>query len=184
MKNEITNSLKPPLTKRLSEVGYWKLNEIPGSGECLRQKNQLLDFWGKTIWGNYGKRPKPKWERWVSNRRNHISKKGFTLNAYICVGGWKNWLYDTYVLNAWPQQKLWNIFCALVWPSILEHHRQSPSSIFESPQKTGISFSLKKFLHKCLFKIPLWREIDTAISYFSISIKNLKWKQDFHTNKF
>ena len=39
MKGAITNSLKPPLTKRLSEVGYWELNEMPGSGGCLRQKH-------------------------------------------------------------------------------------------------------------------------------------------------
>ena len=27
-------------------------------------------------------------------------------------------------------------------------------------KKAGIWYFLKKFLHKCLFKIPLWREID------------------------
>ena len=31
-----------------------------------------------------------------------------------------------------------------------------------------------KFLHKCLFKIPLWRKIDNVTSYFLISSKNLK----------
>ena len=41
-------------------------------------------------------------------------------------------------------------------------------------KKTGIRFSSKKFLHKCLFKIPSWRKIDNAISYFSISSKKLK----------
>ena len=41
MKGKISNSLKPPLTKRTSEIDYWKLNDIPGSGECLRQKNLL-----------------------------------------------------------------------------------------------------------------------------------------------
>ena len=39
MKDKITDSLKAPLTKRPSAVGYRKLNKIPGSGECLRQKN-------------------------------------------------------------------------------------------------------------------------------------------------
>ena len=48
MKGKITDSLKPPLTKRPSERGYWKLNEMLGSGECLRQKHQFLNFWGKT----------------------------------------------------------------------------------------------------------------------------------------
>ena len=31
-----------------------------------------------------------------------------------------------------------------------------------------------KFLHKYLFKIPLWREIDNVTSYFLISSKKLK----------
>ena len=39
MKGKITESLKPQLTKRPSEVGYWELNGIPGSGEYLREKN-------------------------------------------------------------------------------------------------------------------------------------------------
>ena len=79
MKGKITDSLKPPLTKRPSVVGYWKLKEMLGSSECLRQKHQFLNFWGKTIWGNYGKRVKPKWERRVSNRWNHIHKRGLLL---------------------------------------------------------------------------------------------------------
>ena len=29
-----------------------------------------------------------------------------------------------------------------------------------------------------MFKIPLWRGIDNATSYFLISSKNLKWKQE------
>ena len=82
MKGKITYSLKPPLTKRPSEVGYWKLNEMPGSSECLRQKHKFLNFWGKTIWGNYNKRAKSKWERRVSNRRNDIRKRGITVNGW------------------------------------------------------------------------------------------------------
>ena len=39
------------------------------------------------------------------------------------------------------------------------------------------------FIHKCLFKIPLWRKIDNASSCFIISSKNLKWKQHFHADK-
>ena len=34
MKGKKTDTEMPPLTKRPSEVGYWKLNEIPGSGGC------------------------------------------------------------------------------------------------------------------------------------------------------
>ena len=39
MKNKINNTFKAPLTKRFSEVGYWELNEVPGSDGCMRQKN-------------------------------------------------------------------------------------------------------------------------------------------------
>ena len=38
-RSPLTESLKPQLTKRPSEVGYWELNGIPGSGEYLREKN-------------------------------------------------------------------------------------------------------------------------------------------------
>ena len=40
-------------------------------------------------------------------------------------------------------------------------------------KKTGNRFK-KKFLHKCLFKIPLWRKIDNITYYFLISSINLK----------
>ena len=53
-----------------------------------------------------------------------------------------------------------------------------PSLYSDLYKKTGI-----QFLHKYLFKIPLWCEIDNAISYFLISSKNLKWKQHFQTWK-
>ena len=77
MKGKITYSLKPSLTKRPSEVGYWELNEMPGSAECLIQKHQFLNFCGKKVWGNHGKRVKPKWKRRVSNWWNQIRKRGF-----------------------------------------------------------------------------------------------------------
>ena len=38
---KLTNSLKPPLTKRPSEVGYWEPNEMTGSGGALRQKKLI-----------------------------------------------------------------------------------------------------------------------------------------------
>ena len=47
MKGKITNSLKPPLTNRLCEVGYWEQNEIPESGGCLTQKD-LQTFSGES----------------------------------------------------------------------------------------------------------------------------------------
>ena len=82
MKDEITDSLKPPLMKRSSDIGYWKLNEMPASNECLRRKHKFLNFWGKTIWRNYDKRAKSKWERRVSNRCNHIRKRGVTVTGW------------------------------------------------------------------------------------------------------
>ena len=74
MKDKILNILKPLLTKQPSKVGYWELNEMLGSSECLRQKHQYLNFWVKTIWTNYGRRAQSKWERRVSNWWNHIRK--------------------------------------------------------------------------------------------------------------
>ena len=41
MKGKITDSLKTPLTKGLPRKGYWKLNEMPESSQCLRQKDQF-----------------------------------------------------------------------------------------------------------------------------------------------
>ena len=45
------------------------------------------------------------------------------------------------------------------------------------------SILLEKILVQ-MFKIPLWREIDNATSYFLITSKNLKWKQNFHNDTF
>ena len=84
MQGKVTDSLKPWLTKKTVEVGYWKLNEMSESGECLRQKHQFLNFWGKTILGNYGKRANSKWERKVSNWWNHIHKIGLLLMTESC----------------------------------------------------------------------------------------------------
>ena len=38
MKGKITDSLNPPLTKSPSEVGYWKLNEMPESSGPVTKK--------------------------------------------------------------------------------------------------------------------------------------------------
>ena len=65
---------------------------MPESVKCLIRKHQLLNFWGKTIKGNYGKRAESKWERKEWNRWNHVRKREVTLNGYICAqdgGGWK-----------------------------------------------------------------------------------------------
>ena len=41
MKCKKTNTLKQLLTIKLSEVGYWELNEMLGSGGFLRQKKLI-----------------------------------------------------------------------------------------------------------------------------------------------
>ena len=45
----IIDSLNPPLTKKPSEEGYWKLNKMPGSSECLIQKHQFLNWFIKIL---------------------------------------------------------------------------------------------------------------------------------------
>ena len=82
VKDKITDSLKPPLMKRPPDIDYWKLKEMPGSSECLRQKHEFLNFWGKTTWRNYDKQAKSKWKRKVSNRRHHIRYMGVTVNGW------------------------------------------------------------------------------------------------------
>ena len=42
-----------------------------------------MNFGGKAIWGNSGKRAKSKWERRVSNRWSHIRKRGATVNSLM-----------------------------------------------------------------------------------------------------
>ena len=63
MKGKITDSLKPPLTKRPSEVGCWKLNEMPESGECLRQKRQ--NSWISEV---------KQYEETIANEQSQIGK--------------------------------------------------------------------------------------------------------------
>ena len=72
---------------------------MPGSGGCLRQKtyslfkvsHKLKQFWGKTIWGNYGKGAKSKRERRYQIDEVTYTKGGGTLNAYMCAqeGMWE-----------------------------------------------------------------------------------------------
>ena len=86
MKGKITDRLKSPLTKRPSEVGHWKLNEMPGSSEYLRQNNR------RKLW--------QKWERRVSNRWNH-TKGGLLLMVESC----ELW---TLKLKLWASQ-IWTL---------------------------------------------------------------------------
>ena len=50
----------------------------------LWQKNHFWNFWGKTIWENYGKRTKWKRKRRVPNQWNHIRKKRLLLIVASC----------------------------------------------------------------------------------------------------
>ena len=115
MKGKISDSLKPSLMKRSSEVGCWKLNELPGSGEYLRQKQHFLNFWGKTTWGNYGKRARSKWESRLSNRWNHMRKRGVTLNAYIFVRGLEKSVVK-YVRTKWMAPSKYCEIFFVHWP--------------------------------------------------------------------
>ena len=56
--------------------------------------------------------------------------------------------------------------------------------LYSNLQRRAIQFFSKKFLHKCLFKIPLWRKVITSLLIFLISSINLMWKQNFHTDTF
>ena len=82
-------------------------------------------------------------------------------------------------------------------PSTLEHHHHvvvffhhiydyfilcdnwNLVSFFYIQISTKKQFSSKKFLRKCLFKTPLWREIDNAYFNFLISSKNLNWNNTY-----
>ena len=75
IKGKITDSLKPPLTKRLSEVSYWKLNEMPGSSECPKQKHQFLSFYGK------------KYEETMANEQSQNGRRDYQINEITYAKG-------------------------------------------------------------------------------------------------
>ena len=75
MEGKITYSLKPPLTKRPSEVGYWKLNEMPGSSECLRQKHQFLIFEVK------------QYEETMANEKIQIGRREYQIDKITYAKG-------------------------------------------------------------------------------------------------
>ena len=135
--------------------------------------------------------------KYVSNWGNG---GGVVQNVYRYVQGEGSWKTGhkirTYEMDG-PKQILWNIFCALVWLSTLEHHCQQEKCRCFLPSKLRLFYlcdnrnllsffyiriSTKKqvldfltqrnSLHKCLFKTPLWRQIDNATSYFLISSKD------------
>ena len=82
MEGKITDTLKPLLTKRSSEVGYWKLNEMPGRGECLRQKVSILEKWEKWQMRKLWKISKVKMgEESIKSVESHM-QKGVTVNGW------------------------------------------------------------------------------------------------------
>ena len=95
MKGKIANSLKSPLTKRSSEIGYWELNEMGGSSGCHRQKKligylrwgkKILNFWCKTIWGNYGK--SAKWQRGCQiDEITYVKRRGYSKCVHMHTRG-------------------------------------------------------------------------------------------------
>ena len=63
---------------------------MPGSGECLKQKHQFLNFWGKTIWGKMANMQSQNGRR--DYRSSLICKRGLLLMgtyAHKSEGGWK-----------------------------------------------------------------------------------------------
>ena len=124
MKGKTTDSLKPPLTKSPSEVGYWKLNEIPGSGECLRQKHLFFNFWSQTIWANYGKKSRVKMVEGSIKSMKSRKQNGSYSRCVKEEGGWKiGQKIRAYEMDG-PRQILRNIFCAFVQSGTLKYHRQ------------------------------------------------------------
>ena len=78
MKAKINYGLKPPLTKRPSEVGYWKLNEIQGSSECLTKKTSILEFLRQNIMRKLWQPSKAKMgEESIKAMKSHTQKGGY-----------------------------------------------------------------------------------------------------------
>ena len=133
MKGKITNSLKPPLMKRPSEAGYWELNEMPGSGGCLRQKKtrKVINFWISEV---------KQYEETLANEQSQngrgvyqidkiaYAQGGGTLKKYMRaredVGRIEKLLIRSARTKWMPKIMSWNIFCVLVRSSTLEHHHQ------------------------------------------------------------
>ena len=84
MKGKMTNSLKPPLTKTPSEISYWELNEMPGTGVYLRQKtyrllkvcHKFLNLWGKTMRKLWQTSKVKTGEEGIKSMMSHTQKAG------------------------------------------------------------------------------------------------------------
>ena len=77
MKGKITNTLKPPLTKWPSEVGYCELNEMSRSGGCLRQKKFIsylrwvINFWISEV---------KQYEETMANEQSQNGRDGYQID--------------------------------------------------------------------------------------------------------
>ena len=59
-----------------------------------------------------------------------------------------------YAINRWPQKMLWIIFCALVRPRTLEHHRPSKENVFVFLQFEYAQFSVYVHFFRFRPQIP------------------------------
>ena len=85
MEDKTSYNLGPSLMKKPLVVDYWKLNEIAKSGERLRQKHQFVNFWGKTLRGNYGKREMG--EESIKSMKWHTPKGGYSKSLCMRTRG-------------------------------------------------------------------------------------------------
>ena len=80
--------------------------------------------------------------KYVSNWGNGM---GLNQNVYRCVQGKEGWKIGhkicTYKING-PKQMLWNIFCALVRPRILEHHHHQGRCSCFLPSKLRLFYPM------------------------------------------
>ena len=94
------------------------VSETKKSYRVLKVSHKFLNFWGKTIWGNYDKGAKSKSERRYQIDKITYAKDEGTLNAYMCAQwgmseGSKNWSLGRHVLSGWPQINVMEYFLCI-----------------------------------------------------------------------
>ena len=127
MKGKITDSLKPPLTRRPFEVGYWKLNEMPGGGVWLRQKHQFLRK------KQYERTTAKLVEESIKSMKSRKQKGSYSKCVHMrSEGKGVESSIIRYVRDKWmPSNKCFGIFF-VHWSGFLEHHRQQGKCLFSS----------------------------------------------------
>ena len=136
MKGKMTNSLKPPLTKTPSEISYWELNEMPGTGVYLRQKtyrllkvcHKFLNLWGKTMRKLWQTSKVKTGEEGIKSMMSHAQKAG-VLWMRTCaykeyMGRIRKWVIKSGSTKWIAPNKCHGIFCALVPPNTLQYYHQ------------------------------------------------------------